>query len=208
MRCHTYYFILLVAKLTQHSVYCQRCNSDDNSSSGASHVLCLVIMHFMILPHANCNMNLSEAKLGHLGTDKHSWKTLAYLSSRNVVTSAWLFTSFSPFMMNQYWSYSGSLCRQPVSEMNSKMNLCVSLQFLRFNQKTWKLLRFWVRWQHTDNVWYRRSCAVGSETLIGLSANMLKCKYYAHFWPDIKFYIIFSPLLFFQENKDFQSAPF
>lgn len=98
----SHYSILLVAKLTQLSVYCQSCNSDDNSSSGASPVLCLVMMHFMILPHANCDMNLSEAKVGHLGNDKHSWQMLAYLSSRNVVTSAWLFSSFSPFILDHH----------------------------------------------------------------------------------------------------------
>lgn len=101
MKCHIYYFILLVAKLTQLSVYCQSSNSDDKSSSGASPVLCLVTIYFMILPHANCDMNLSEAKVGHLGTDKHSWQMLAYLQKRGDLSLA--FQLFFAFYLRPPW---------------------------------------------------------------------------------------------------------
>lgn len=65
--CRYHYSLLLVARSKQLTTYCRSWNmySYNYCTSGAIHVICVVLMHFVKVSHTN-NMNLSVAKVGNV----------------------------------------------------------------------------------------------------------------------------------------------
>lgn len=134
--------------------------------------------------------------------------TLTYLPSRQVATSAWLFSPFSVFQLRpkcKCWTKTDPslLPLLYLRRIAEGTRVFLSHSYILPNNR--QVMSFWGWWQHADNTWYQWTYIIGSEILIRLAANLLECKYYEYFGPDKILHII--TIIFFSENMEFQSTP-